>query len=60
MFKILTIGSIGVVFILLLRTPKKQSKTYNVNERESSLYIDTTGKQNEYINSNLIINKYEY
>jgi hypothetical protein len=60
MFKLLLIGSIGVVFILLLRTQKQQSKTYNVNERESSLYIDTTGTPNEYINSNPIINKYEY
>lgn len=61
MFKILTIGSIGVVFVLLLRTQKKENKTYNINERESSLYIDTTGKKTEYINSNQIINnRYEY
>jgi len=60
MFRILILPCIGVVFILLLRTPKQQSKTYNVNERESSLYIDTNGTENEYINSNQIINKYEY
>jgi hypothetical protein len=60
MFKVLIIGSIGVVFILLLRQPKKESKTYNVNERESSLYIDTNGTPNEYLNSNPIINKYEH
>ena len=60
MFKVLIPGSIGVVFVLLLRTPKQESKTYNVNERESSLYIDTAGKKTEYINSNQIINKYEY
>jgi len=59
MFKVLIPGSIGVVFILLLRS-QKESKTYNVNERESSLYIDTNGTANEYINSNQIINKYEY
>jgi hypothetical protein len=61
MFKVLIPGVIGVVFILLLRTPKQQSKTYNVVERESSLYIDTNGTPNEYINSNnQINNRYEY
>jgi len=60
MFKVLIPGVIGVVFILLLRSPKQESKTYNVNERNESLYIDTTGKQIEYLNSNPIINKYEY
>lgn len=60
MFKILIPGVIGVVFILLLCTPKQQSKTYNVNERNESLYIDTTGTQSEYINSNQITNRYEY
>ena len=60
MFKVLIPGIIGVVFILLLRTPKKQSKTYSINERESSLYIDTNGTQSEYLNSNQIKNRYEY
>jgi len=61
MFKVLIPGVIGVVFILLLRMPKQETKNYRVNERESSLYIDTTGTPNEYLNSNqIIINKYEY
>lgn len=60
MFKVLIPGVIGVVFVLLLRTPKQESKTYNVVERESSLYIDTNGKQTEYLNSNQITNRYEY
>jgi hypothetical protein len=59
MFKVLIPGVIGVVFILLLRS-QKESKTYNVNERNESFYIDTNGTQREYINSNQIINKYEY
>jgi len=55
------------IYLLILATfylmgyqKGKESKTYNVNERESSLYIDTTGTSNEYLNSNPIINKYEY
>ena len=60
MFRILILPCIGVVFMLLLRMPKQESKTYNVVERESSFYIDTNGIESEYINSNQIINKYEY
>jgi len=59
MFRILIIPCIGIVIILQFRL-QKESKTYNVNERESSLYIDTNGTTKEYINSNQIINKYEY
>ena len=59
MFKILLLPCIGIVLILQFRCIK-ESKTYNVNERESSLYIDTNGTTSEYINSNPIINKYEY
>jgi hypothetical protein len=59
MFKVLLLPCIGVVFILLLRS-QKESKTYNVVERESSLYIDTNGIASEYLNSNQIINKYEH
>jgi hypothetical protein len=60
MYKILILGVIGVVFILLLRL-QKETKNYRINERESSLYIDTTGTSNEYLNSNQIINnRYEH
>jgi hypothetical protein len=58
MFRILIIPCIGIVLILQFRL-HKESKTYNVVERESSLYIDTNGTTNEYINKQ-IINKYEY
>jgi hypothetical protein len=58
MFKVLIPGVIGIVLILQFRC-FKETKTYNVNERESSLYIDTNGIANEYINKQ-IINKYEY
>lgn len=60
MFKILIIPCVGIVLILQFRCIKK-SKTYNVNERNESFYIDTNGVNNEYINSNQIINnRYEY
>ena len=60
MFKILIPGVIGVVFILLLRMPKKESKTYSIIERKESFYIDTTGTNNEYINKQIKINRYEH
>ncbi|CAB4153432.1 hypothetical protein UFOVP622_40 [uncultured Caudovirales phage] len=67
MFKVLILPVIGIVLVLQFRsqsliddTQSKESKTYNVVERESSFYIDTNGIENEYINSNQIINKYEY
>jgi hypothetical protein len=59
MFRVLIIPCIGIVLILQFRL-NKESKTYNVVERESSFYIDTNGIESEYINSNQIINKYEY
>jgi len=59
MFKILILPCIGIVVILQFRCIK-ESKNYRINERESSLYIDTNGIESEYLNSNQIINKYEY
>ena len=59
MFKILLLPCIGIVLLLQFRCIK-ETKNYRINERESSLYIDTNGVNNEYINSNQIINKYEY
>jgi hypothetical protein len=59
MFKVLILPCIGIVLILQFRCIK-ESKNYRINERESSLYIDTNGTPNEYLNSNQIINKYEY
>jgi hypothetical protein len=59
MFRILIIPCIGIVVLLQFRS-FKESKNYNVVERDSSFYIDTNGKTSEYINSNPIINKYEY
>lgn len=40
MFKVLILPCVGIVVLLQFRCIK-ESKTYNVNERESSLYIDT-------------------
>jgi hypothetical protein len=59
MFKVLILPCIGIVLILQFRCIK-ETKTYNVNERKESFYIDTNGTNNEYLNSNPIINKYEY
>jgi hypothetical protein len=59
MFRILIIPCIGIVLILQFRL-NKESKTYNVVERESSFYIDTNGIESEYINSNQIISKDEH
>ena len=59
MFRILILPCIGIVVLLQFRCIK-ESKTYNVVERDSSFYIDTNGTEIEYINSNQIINKYEY
>ena len=67
MFKVLILPCVGIVVLLQFRsqsliddTQSKESKTYNVVERNSSFYIDTNGTESEYINSNQIINKYEY
>jgi hypothetical protein len=60
MYKLLLLPCIGIVLILQFRL-QKETKNYRINERESSLYIDTTGTPNEYINSNnQINNRYEY
>ena len=59
MFKVLLPGVIGIVVLLQFRC-FKETKNYRINERESSLYIDTNGIESEYLNSNQIINKYEY
>ena len=59
MFKILLLPCIGIVVLLQFRCIK-ESKNYRINERNESFYIDTNGIKNEYINSNQIINKYEY
>jgi len=59
MFKVLILPCIGIVLVLQFRCIK-ESKNYRVNERNESFYIDTNGIENEYINSNQIINKYEY
>jgi hypothetical protein len=59
MFKLLLLPCIGIVLVLQFRCIK-ESKNYRVVEQESSLYIDTNGTPKEYLNSNPIINKYEY
>ena len=59
MFKLLLLPCVGIVLLLQFRCIK-ESKNYRINERKESFYIDTNGIQNEYINSNQIINKYEY
>ncbi len=59
MFKVL-LPCIGIVLVLQFRC-FKETKNYRINERNESLYIDTNGTTNEYLNSNQIINnKYEY
>ncbi len=60
MFKVLIPGVIGVVFILLLRMPKQETKNYRIIERNESFYIDTNGTNNEYINKQIINNRYEH
>jgi hypothetical protein len=59
MFKILLLPCIGIVLVLQFRCIK-ETKNYRINERKESFYIDTNGTESEYINSNQIINKYEY
>jgi hypothetical protein len=50
---------IGVVFILQFRL-QKETKNYRVNERNESFYIDTAGTIEEYINKQIINNRYEH
>jgi hypothetical protein len=59
MFKVLLLPCIGIVLILQFRL-QKETKNYRVNERNESLYIDTTGTSNEYINKQIINNRYEH
>ena len=59
MFKVLLLPCIGIVVLLQFRC-FKETKNYRVNERKESLYIDTNGVNNEYINKQININKYEY
>jgi len=58
MFKVLLLPCIGIVLVLQFRL-QKETKNYRVNERNESLYIDTNGTNNEYINKQ-ITNRYEY
>jgi hypothetical protein len=59
MFKVLILPCIGIVLVLQFRS-FKESKNYRINERESSLYIDTNGIENEYIHKQININRYEH
>ena len=59
MFKVLILPCIGIVLILQFRS-FKESKNYRINERNESLYIDTNGTINEYINKQIINNRYEH
>jgi hypothetical protein len=59
MFKVLILPCIGIVLVLQFRCIK-ETKTYNVNERNESFYIDTTGTIEEYINKQIINNRYEH
>jgi hypothetical protein len=60
MFRVLIPAVVGAVFILLLRT-HKENKSIKIIERNESLYKDSTGIEQEYINSNKQINnRYEY
>lgn len=59
MFKVLILPCIGIVLILQFRS-FKETKNYRINERNESLYIDTNGIENEYINKQIINNRYEY
>ena len=59
MFKILLLPCIGIVLLLQFRL-HKETKNYRVNERNESFYIDTNGITNEYINKQIINNRYEH
>ena len=59
MFKVLLLPCIGIVVLLQFRL-HKETKNYRINERNESLYIDTNGVNNEYINNQIINNRYEH
>ena len=59
MFKILLLPCIGIVLVLQFRCIK-ETKNYRINERKESFYIDTNGIENEYINNQIINNRYEH
>ena len=59
MFKVLILPCIGIVLILQFRS-FKESKNYRINERNESLYIDTNGTIEEYINKQINNNRYEH
>ena len=59
MFKILLLPVIGIVLVLQFRL-NKETKNYRINERKESFYIDTNGIENEYINKQININRYEH
>ena len=59
MFKVLILPCIGIVLLLQFRL-NKESKNYRINERKESFYIDTNGIENEYINKQIINNRYEH
>ena len=58
MFKVLLLPCIGIVVLLQFRL-HKETKNYRVNERKKSFYIDTTATIEEYINKQIINNRYE-
>jgi hypothetical protein len=58
MFKLL-LPCIGIVLLLQFRL-HKETKNYRINERKESLYIDTNGVNNEYINNQINNNRYEH
>ena len=59
MFKILLLPCVGIVVLLQFRCIK-ETKNYRINERKESFYIDTNGVNNEYINKQININRYEH
>ena len=52
MFKVLLLPCIGIVLVLQFRCIK-ETKNYRINERKESLYIDTNGTIEEYINKQI-------
>jgi hypothetical protein len=58
MFKVL-LPCIGIVVLLQFRCIK-ETKNYRINERNESFYIDTNGTIEEYINKQIINNRYEH
>jgi hypothetical protein len=60
MYKLLILPCVGIVLVLQFRLHKKETKNYRINERNESLYIDTNGTIEEYINKQININRYEH